>query len=71
MARSMIDITEQEAIVRAIRRVLDRKFGHAPPEVMRRLEAIHDTERLVELAGRAAVIGSTEELFTEDTPTPA
>jgi len=71
MVRTMLDISEQEATVRVIRRVLERKFGHAPAEVMQRLEAIHDTDRLVELAGRAAVISSIEELFAEDAPAQA
>ncbi len=68
MARSMLDINEQEGIVRVIRRALERKFGQAPPEVMARVEAIHDTDRLVEMAARAGGIGSIEELFAEDAP---
>ncbi len=50
---------------------MGRKFGHASPKVILRMESIHDTERLVQPVARVAVTGSILQVFSVDTPAPA
>ncbi len=71
MARSMLDITEQEGMVRMIRRLMERKFGPVPQAVTQRIEAIQDTDLLLALGDRLIEAKSINDLFSEgDAPPP-